>query len=85
MSEMARWSTATTSASSTVLWQGCGDSELELWLYLGFNGDARGSVRWSEAWRSYVSELLKNGTVAVVHKLSGNGTMRCGFARAWRG
>ena len=65
------------SASSTVLWQGCGDSELELRLYLGLNGDARGSARWTEAWWSCVRKLSKNGTVAVACELGGG-------RRQWR-
>ena len=66
------------SASSAALQRGRGDSELELWLYLGLNGDARGSARWSEAWWSYVRELSKNGAAVVVHELDGG-------RRQWRG
>ena len=69
MSEMARWSTAMESASSTVLQRGRSDCELELQLYLGLNSDARGSARWSEMWRSCVHELLKNGVAAMAREL----------------
>ena len=58
------------SASSAALPRGHNHDKLELWLYLGLNGDARGSARWSEAWRSCVHELSKNGTAAMVYELS---------------
>ena len=69
MSETARWSTATASASSVALRRGRNDGKLELRLYLGLNGDARGSARWSEAWQSCVCELSKNGTTVVAREL----------------
>ena len=61
MSEIAWWSMAMASASSAVLRRGHSDDELELRLYLGLKGDARGSAGWSEAWQSCVRELSKNG------------------------
>ena len=60
------------SSSSVALRRGRGDDELELRLYLGLNGDARGSVRWSEVWWSCVRKLSKNGAAVVVHELSGD-------------
>ena len=60
------------SASSAALWRGRDNDKLELRLYLGLNGDARGLARWSEAWQSCVRELLKNGTAAVAHELGGD-------------
>ena len=71
MHEMARWSMAIASASSAMLRRGHGNDELELWLYLGLNGDARGSARWSEEWWSCVRELSKNGVAAVACELGG--------------
>ena len=58
-------------ASSAMLRRGRDDDELELWLYLGLNSDARGSARWSESWWSYVHELSKNGVVVVACELGG--------------
>ena len=77
MSEMARWSMAMVSASSAALPRGHNHDKLELWLYLGLNGDARGSARWSEEWWSCVRELSKNGVAAVACELGGG-------RRQWR-
>ena len=75
---MAKRSTTTSSVTLAVLRRWHGDDELELQLYLGMNGDARGLARWSEAWQSCVRELSKNGTVTVACEL-GRGQ------RQWRG